>query len=197
VVRRPLERTDREAEPGEVAVDVQRHLVRIVAVHIRPAGEEPPFLVHCLPVEAHRRDRGAVHVVEVRAVWPVLGDDLRMHRLVLGTTRKLRVRPVIRVRVGVELPEFVKQVGQLPLRFLAVGLVPREHAAVLLPDREDPQPQRSARSVRLIGDVAVGAVRTPSPAVKRALDAVADHLATVSDVSTEVPAVAREDVQLT
>ena len=135
--------------------------------------------------------------MEVRAVWPVLGDDLRMHLLVLGTTRKLRVRPVIRVRVGVELPEFVKQVGQLPLRFLAVGLVPREHAAVLLPDREDPQPQRPARSVRLIGDVAVGAVRTPSPAVKRALDAVADHLATVSDVSTEVPAVAREDVQLT
>jgi len=135
--------------------------------------------------------------VEVRAVWPVLGDDLRMYRLVLGTTRKLRVRPVIRVRVGVELPEFVKQVGQLPLRILAVGLVPPEHAAVLLPDREDPQPQRPARSVRLIGDVAVGAVRTPSPAVKRALDAVADHLATVSDVSTEVPAVAREDVQLT
>ena len=127
--------------------------------------------------------------MEVRAVWPLLGDDLRMHLLVLGTTRKLRVRPVIRVRVGVELPEFVKQVGQLPLRFLAVGLVPHEHAAVLFAHGVHAQPERLVRPVRLVGDVAVGAVRTPSPAVKRAFDAVADHFAAVADVSAEVAAV--------
>jgi hypothetical protein len=76
--------------------------------------------------------------MEMRAVGPVLRDDLRMNRLVLGATRKLRVRAVIRVRVGVELRELVKQVGHLPLRIVAVGLVPDEHAAVLLADRVHP-----------------------------------------------------------
>ena len=110
MVGRPLERADREAEAGEVAVYVQRHLVRVAAAHVRPAGEEPPFLLDGFPIQAYRCHGGAVHVVEVRAVGPVLGDDLRMHRLTFGATRKLRVRPVIRVRVGVELWELSEQV---------------------------------------------------------------------------------------
>ena len=57
------------------------------------------------------------------------------------------------------------------------------------------QPQRLVRAVGLIGDVAVGAVGPPAPAVERTLDAVADHLAAVSDVRAEVTAVTRQHVQ--
>ena len=105
-------------------MDVERHLVRVVAAGVGPAGEEAPLLVDGLPVEAHRGHRRTVHVMEVCAVRPVLGDDLRMDGLVLGATRKLRVGTVIRVLVGRELRELVEQVGQFPLRVLAVGLMP-------------------------------------------------------------------------
>jgi hypothetical protein len=52
-----------------------------------------------------------VHVVKVGAVGPVLRHDLRMHRLMLGTTRKLGIWTVIRVLVGRELRKLVKEVG--------------------------------------------------------------------------------------
>ena len=127
--------------------------------------------------------------MEMGAIGPVLRDDLRMSRLVLRTTRKLRVRAIIRVRVGVELRELVEQVGQLPLRLLAVRLVPGENAAVLLANGVHAQPQRLVGPVGLIRDVAVGPIGSPAPPVKRAFDAVADHLAAVPDVGTEMLAV--------
>jgi hypothetical protein len=93
---------------GEVAVDIQRHLVGIVIARVRPARQKSPLLVDGFPVQAHRRDGGSVHVVEVCAVRAVLGDDLRMHRLALGATRKLGIGTVIRVGIGGELRELVE-----------------------------------------------------------------------------------------
>src|ERR1700732_3939580 len=46
VVRRPLEDAHREPKPGEVAVDVQGHLVRVVAAGVGPAGQESPLFVN-------------------------------------------------------------------------------------------------------------------------------------------------------
>ena len=75
--------------------------------------------------------------------------------------------------------------------------MPDEHAVVLLPDGKHPQPQRAVGSVRLVGNVSIDSVRAPAPPVERALHAVADHLATVADVSTEVFTVRLQHVQFT
>src|SRR6478735_4885366 len=67
-------------ESGEVAVDAKRHLVRVVAAGIGPAGEEAPLLVGVFPVQADRCHGGAVDIPEMCTVWPVFGDELRVHR---------------------------------------------------------------------------------------------------------------------
>jgi hypothetical protein len=73
--------------------------------------------------------------MEVRTIGAVFGDDLRMHRLALGAARKFGIGTVIRIGVGRELGELTEQVGHVPQRFLAVGLMPGEHAPVLLSRR--------------------------------------------------------------
>src|SRR6185312_12876884 len=80
-------------------------------LRVRPSRQESPLLVDGLPVQAHRGDRCAVHVVEVRAVGSVLRNDLRMHGLMLGPTRKLGIRTVIPILVGRELRELMEEVG--------------------------------------------------------------------------------------
>src|ERR687898_786446 len=100
MVGRALEGADCESEPGEVTVDVERHLLLVVTAGVGPAGEESPLLIDGLPVQTHGRDGGTVHVVEMRAVGTVLRDDLRMHGFALGAARKLRVGAVIRVLGG-------------------------------------------------------------------------------------------------
>src|SRR5271165_6924640 len=169
-----------------MAVNTQRHLVRIITARVGPAGEEPPLFVDGLPVQAYRRHGRAVNVAEVGAVGSVR-----------RAPRKLRIRPVVAGGVGFELRKFTEEVGQLPLRLLAAWLMPHEYAVALLAYGVHPKSQCAVGPVRLIGDVAVGAVGSPAPPVKRALDAVADHLATVADVGAEVLAVRFQDVRFT
>ena len=189
VVLRALERTDRAAQTEQVAVEPQCQIVRVVAAGVRPARDEPPLVVDDLPVQHPGRHRGMVHVLEMRTVGGVLGHDLRVYRLTLGAPGELRVRAVVSSRVGFELRECAEDVRHLPLRLFAFGLMPDEDAVVLLPNRIHPQPQHLVGPVRLVGDVSIGAVGSPAPAVKRALDAVADHGAAVADMCAEVFAV--------
>lgn len=196
VVGGALERADGKAQPGEVAVDVERHLVGIIAVGVRPAGEELPFVVHHLPVQADRGDGGAVHIAEMCTVRTVFGDDLGMHRFVLGESGELRIGPVVRVRPGLELWMLGEDVRQFPFRRFAVRLVPHEHHAVLFDDRVGAQPQTAVGLVGLVRDVAVGAVAAPAPAMERAFDAVADDLAAMAQVRAEMLAVALHQMQL-
>src|SRR6202007_247419 len=48
---------------------------------------------------------------------------------------------VIGGRIGLESRELAKDVRHFPLRLLAIGLMPDEHAVVLLADGVHPQPQ--------------------------------------------------------
>src|SRR6202012_6254852 len=130
-----------------------------------------------------------VHVLEMCTVGGILGDDLRMHGFALGPSGELRIGPVVGSRIGLELRELAEDVRHLPLRLLAVGLMPDEHAVVLLPDWVHPQPQYLIGPVRLVGDVPISAVGSPAPSMERALNAVADHSAAVADVGAEVLAV--------
>src|SRR6185437_7622860 len=82
-------------------------------------------------------------------------------------------------------------------RILSVRLMPDEDAVVLLPDWIHPQPQNLVGPLRLVGDVPIGAVRCPAPAVERTLDAIADDRAAMADVRTEVFAVRFHDMKFT
>ena len=197
MVRLAGEHADGTAEPEHVAVNPQRHLVGVVAIGSRPARQEAPFLVDDVPLQQFRRHRRAVHVLEVGAVGSVLGHDLRVYRFALGLLGELRVGPVVGLRVGLVLRERREDVGHLPLGFLAVGVIPREHAVVLLLDRVHPERQTAIGAIRLIRDVPVGAVRAPPPPVEWALHAIADHRAAVPEVRTQVLAVRLHQVQFT
>ena len=140
MILRSLEDADRSAQAEQVAVEPQRQIVGIVAARVRPARDELPFVVDDLPVQHPGRDRGVVHVLEMGAVGGVLRHDLRMHRFALGAPGEFRIRPVVGRRIGLELRELSEDVRHLPLRFLAVRLMPDEHAVVLLADRIHPQP---------------------------------------------------------
>src|SRR5271163_32776 len=192
-----LEHADRATQTEQVAVEPQREILSVVAARVRPTRDELPFLVDDLPVQHPRRHRGAVYIFEMRTVRRVLRHDLRMHRLTLRAPGELGVRPVIARRIRLELRELAKDIRHLPPRLLAVRLMPDEHAVVLLADGIDPQSQRTVGSLWLIRDVPIGPVRAPAPAVEGALDAVADDLAAVADVRTEVLAVCFQNVQLT
>ena len=76
-----------------------------------------------------------MHILEMGTVGRVLGHNLRMHRFTLRAPGELRIGAVIGRRIGLELREFPEDVGHLPLRLLAVGLMPDEHASVLFAHR--------------------------------------------------------------
>ena len=126
----------------------------------------------------------------------ILGHDLRMYRLALGPPGELRVRAVVRGRIGLELRELAEDVRHLPLWLLAFRLMPDETQSYCLLEPDSRNVAQCVVTVRLIGDLPVGAVRPPAPPVEGALDAVADHGAAVADVRAEVLAVGLHDVQL-
>ena len=140
MVLRALEDADRSAEAEQVTVEPQCKIFGVVASRVRPTRNELPFVVDDLPVQHPGRHRGVVHVLEMGTVGGVLGHDLRMHRFALGAPGELGVGAVVGRRIGLELRELAKDVRHLPLRLLAVRLMPDEHAVVLLPDRKHPQP---------------------------------------------------------
>ncbi len=154
-------------------------------------------MIDDLPVQHPGRHRGVMHVLEMGTVRSVFGHDLWVHRFLFGEPGELRIRPVIGGGVGFELRERGEDVRHFPLRRLAVRVMPDEHAVVLLQHREHPQGEPAVGPVGLIGDVSVGAVRAPAPAMERALDTIAHHRAAVPDVRAEVLAVRLEHVQLT
>jgi hypothetical protein len=120
-------------------VNTQGHLGGVVTARVGPAGDESPYFVDGLPVEADRRHGRAVHVSEVGAVGTVFHHDLGMHRLVVGAPGTLRVGAIVGGRVGFKLRVLPEDVWHLPLRLLSLRLVLHEDALVLLVHAVDPQ----------------------------------------------------------
>src|SRR5690606_22428527 len=126
------------------------------------------------------------HVSEVSTVGTVLQHHLGVDRLAVGLAGELRVGPV-EGAVGSQVREEVENAGHLPRGWPAVGLVPHEYAVVLFVHGIHPQPQPPI-DPGLPRDVLVAPVRAPAPSVERALHAIADHCAAMTEVGAEVAA---------
>src|SRR3984957_11665832 len=192
-----FEHADRATQAEQVAVKPQREILGVVAARVRPARDELPLVDTELSAHPRRGHRGMVYILEIRPLGIILGDGLRMHGFAFVPPRELRIRAVVGSRVGLELRELAEDIGHFPLRLLAVGLMPDEHAVVLLPDWVHPQPQYFVVARRLVGDIPISAVGSPAPSVERALNTVADHGAAVADVGAEMFAVRFHDVEFT
>ena len=132
----------------------------------------------------HGHDWRVVHVLEMRKVHAVFEHVLRVHFQALAVQPLLRV-VVADVAVVIESGEYVRHVE---VRFTALDVVPDVDRLVALHHRIRADPFTAIGTI-LVGNADVAALLAPLPAVKRALQYLADDFAAETQVRAQMFAV--------